>query len=132
VISDLIGIRQVFFLNSVIVLASIVIFGAIFLVRRQKITGHSFYPVFISFWKSKLVFWFQTMVLYPYARFNFLAVNKTMNFLKNEYYEKLFSQEVENGQYIRKGTGNGFIYQRIIKETPEIPLSLFGFGTFGG
>jgi len=39
VISDLIGIRQVFFLNSVIVLASIVIFGAIFLVRRQKITG---------------------------------------------------------------------------------------------
>jgi len=35
-----------------------------------------------------------------------------MNFLKNEYYEKLFSQEVENGQYIRKGTGNGFIYQK--------------------
>jgi len=47
-----------------------------------------------------------------------------MNFLKNEYYEKLFSQEVENGQYIRKGTGNASFIKRIIKETPEIALSL--------
>ncbi|HOM01691.1 MAG TPA: MFS transporter [Acetivibrio sp.] len=39
VVSDLIGIRQAFFLNSVVVLASIIVFGAIFSIssRRQKL-----------------------------------------------------------------------------------------------